>query len=124
MATSVTLVWECFASLVAARTEFATRPCIYVQADREGRAVRVGKASMGLVARYRGGTGYALDAAMHGSGNRVFVAAVDQSLCELVEATLIQEHKASLPYNNQAPSPDAPIRVVHAGIAPRFGGRE
>jgi hypothetical protein len=96
---SVTLTWERFQSLTAARGRYAKRCCAYVQADRAGRAVRVGKASFGLVARYRGGTGHALDAAMHGSGNCVFVAAVAATLCSLVEATLIYGHAESLRYN-------------------------
>ena len=53
--------------------------CIYIQTDQQGNPIRIGKASQGLEARYRGGTGYAIDAAMHSSNNLVFVAAVPKS---------------------------------------------
>jgi len=119
---SVTLAWERFPSLTAARAQYSTRCCVYVQADCDGRAVRVGKASLGLTARYRGGTGYALDAAMHGSGNLVFVAAVDLDVCELVEATLIHQHAAVLRYNNigKLVAPAEAMEIVHEGDKPTF----
>ena len=119
----VTLSWERFEKLTDARRSFPTQPCVYVQADREGRAVRVGRATAGLSARYRGGTGYALDAAMHGSGNLVFVAALADALMAIqVEATLIWEHRASLPYNNVGKLHPPPVLVAvrHAGDAPSF----
>jgi hypothetical protein len=118
----VTLKWKRFATLTAARTKYSTGCCIYVQADADGRAVRVGKASLGLTARYRGGTGHALDAAMHGSGNCVFVAAVDPDVCELVEATIIYENRDRLPYNNvgKLVAPVRAIEIAHEGDAPSF----
>ena len=97
----MTLSWQRFTKLTDARRSFPTQPCVYVQADPEGHAGRVGRAAAGLNTRYSGGTGYTLDAAMHGSGNLVFVAALaDALLAVQVEATLIWEHRASLPYNN------------------------
>jgi hypothetical protein len=122
MARFVTLTWERFARLTLARARYAERCCIYVQADREGRPVRVGKASLGLVARYRGGTGYALDAAMHGSGNCVFIAAVEPDVCAAVEAVLIYEHRARLRYNNvgKRVAPPERLDLVHEGDVPRF----
>ena len=62
----VILRWQRFASFIEARRAFARTACIYVQADRAARPVRVGMASRGLEARYRGGTGWALEAAMQG----------------------------------------------------------
>lgn len=82
----------------------------------------IGKASKGLEARYRGGTGYALDAAMHASRNLVFVAAVPSALCEQVGRTLIWQFRTQLAYNNlgvtRAPESVMPLR--HSGTAPTF----
>ena len=62
---SIVLEWHRFRKLTEARNQFRTTPCIYIQTDRRGTILRVGKAEKGLEVRYRGGTGYALDAAMH-----------------------------------------------------------
>ena len=59
------LEWHRFERLTLARLKFAQTPCVYIQAAQAGHPVRVGIASCGLEARYRGGTGYAIDAAMH-----------------------------------------------------------
>src|SRR5919198_275087 len=113
MAGTVTLLWRCFTSLTDARREFGHSSCVYAQADASGHPVRVGKATKGLHARYRGGTGWALDAAMHQSGNLVFVAAVPPELCAQFEAALIWEWRAKLPYNQvgklRSPPVDVPI---------------
>jgi len=87
--------------MIDARHFVGTSPCDYVQTDREGCPVRVGKASMGLHVRYRGGKGWAIEAAMHGQKNRVFIALVPVELCSAIEDTLIWAHRESLPYNNQ-----------------------
>jgi hypothetical protein len=94
------LTWHGLQWLTDARAAFKTRSCVYVQTDAWGRPVRIGKASKGLEARYRGGTGYALDTAMHASRNLVFVAAVLGELCEMVERTLIWRFRTQLAYNN------------------------
>jgi hypothetical protein len=70
----VILDWRRYGRMTDARRDFGADSCVYVQADAAGRPVRVGMASQGLHARYRGGTGWAIDAAMHNSGNLVFVA--------------------------------------------------
>ncbi len=75
----VVLEWHRVTQLTEARDAFAGSPCIYVQTDRDAKPIRVDKASTGVQARYRGGTGYALDAAMHRSGDKVFVARVPSS---------------------------------------------
>jgi len=58
------LEWQKFTKLTDARSRFRKTSCVYVQADSRGCPIRFGKASEGLEARYRGGTGYAMDAAM------------------------------------------------------------
>ena len=92
---------------------------MYVQTDAAGAILRIGKASEGLEPRYRGGTGYALDAAMHSSGNLVFVASVPANLVDLVEAILIYEYQPM--YNNvgKATGPSAKILLEHTGEAPQ-----
>jgi hypothetical protein len=84
MHVALTLEWHKFHKLTVARAKFAKIPCVYVQADQNGHPIRIGKASKGLEARYRGGTGYAVDAAMHGSSNLVFIAVVPKELCSLL----------------------------------------
>jgi hypothetical protein len=91
----VELEWQKFTKLTNARSRFAKTPCIYLQTDARGCPIRIGKASEGLEARYRGGTGYAIDAAMHGSGNLIFVAAVDKEICGDVEDELIWQGDAA-----------------------------
>ena len=62
--------------------------------------VRIEKTSKGFQARYRGGTGYAPDEAMHQSGNKVFVAGVSDSPRDDVEQTLIWQFRHSEPYRD------------------------
>ena len=118
----VGLEWKKFSKLTEARSRFAKIPCVYVQADSQGCPIRIGKASEGLEARYRGGTGYAIDAAMHGSGNLVFVAAVDKDLCECVEAELIWQGRQCLTYNNQGKltPPFRRVPLSHSGTPPSW----
>ena len=116
------LKWKRFTTLTAARDVFRSTPCIYVQTDSSALPIRVGKASLGLEPRYRGGTGYALDAAMHGSGNFVFVAEVPSKECESIERELIWQHREALAYNNvgkRAP-PSVRVTLIHEGDAPKF----
>src|SRR5262249_33326608 len=96
----VKLKWQKFTNLTDARSRFAKTSCVYVQTDAGGWPLRIGKASEGLEPRYRGGAGYAMDAAKHHSGNLVFVAAVEKKLCGFVENELIWQGKRCLTYNN------------------------
>lgn len=115
----VKLAWQKFSKLTEARSRFAKISCIYVQADSQGCPIRIGKASEGLEARYRGGTGYAIDAAMHGSSNLVFVAAVDKDLCECIESELIWQGRRGLTYNNHGKitPPRRRVPVSHSGTS-------
>ena len=119
---NVVLRWQRFETLTEARDVFASQPCVYVQADRNSVAVRVGKASKGLQTRYRGGTGHALDAAMHRSGNKVFATSVPAGMCDDVERSLIWQFRASLPYNIQGKRypPARRLRLAHRGTKPHF----
>ena len=116
---SVFLAWSRFDRLTVARRAFKLVPCLYVQTDASRHILRIGKAGEGLESRYRGGTGYALDAAMHGSGNLVFVAAPDTpALLDDLERQLLLEERP--PYNNQFPAPSRQFQIRHIGDCPHF----
>jgi hypothetical protein len=119
---SVKLHWHSFEKLTEARSQFAETPCVYIQADARRRPIRVGKASKGLETRYRGGTGYALDAAMHESGNLIFVSAVSEGLCGPVESEIIWQGRQCLTYNNQGKltEPFQRMKLIHTGTPPRM----
>ena len=84
--------------------------------------MRLGKASKGLDERYHGGNGYAMDAAMHLSGNLVFVAPIETALCKLVEDELIWQGRRALIYNNvgKLTPPLQRITIEHSGEPPIF----
>ena len=118
----VTLEWQRFATLTSARITFPTTACVYVQAAPHGVPVRVGMASQGLAIRYRGGTGYAVDAAMHGSGNWAFVAPVPAKVCDAVARELIWQGRSVLTYNNggKGEPPVPRLTLHHRGTTPVF----
>jgi len=118
----VMLEWHRFAKLTEARSVFARSSCVYIQTDPAGYPIRIGKASQGLEPRYRGGTGYALDAAMHGSGNLLFVAPVPVDLCGVVEDELIWQGRRALTYNNNGKilPPFRRIALAHSGTMPKL----
>ena len=97
---TVVLRWARFAKMTEARAVFFSEPCVYVQAAPDGAPLRIGKASKGLDRRYHGGEGGSIDAAMHGSGNLVFVAPVEQALRKSVEDELLWRGRRVLTYND------------------------
>jgi excinuclease UvrABC nuclease subunit len=117
---SIRLDWHRFTRFIALREGFRSRPCVYLQTDPEEQVLRVGE-SGDPWGRYRGGTAYALDAALHGSGNLFFAAAAptEEKERKLLEATLIfdlqpeynNEHKTYPPYRR--------IQYVHDGDLPK-----
>lgn len=114
--------WSRFSKLTDAREVFPHEGCVYAQTDMDGRPVRIGMASKGLDKRYHGGDGGAMDAAMHRSGNLVFVAGVDSALCKPVEDELIWQGRRVLIYNDRGKL-NPPLRrvvVIHAGDPPIF----
>ena len=95
-------------------------PCVYIQTDIEKRPIRVGRASKGLGRRYWGGTGYAMAAAMHDSGNYVFVAEVTEAMCTEVEEALIWQLRDQLVYNVQGKlkHDQIDVQLKHQGELP------
>jgi len=67
------LNWQRFTRFLRLRETFRRHPCIYLQTDPEERVLRVGETDDPW-GRYVGGTAYAIEAAMHGSGNLFFAA--------------------------------------------------
>ena len=123
---TVGLEWHRFSKLTDARRAFPKQPCVYVHTDKARNATRVGVATKGLDLRYHGGTGYSMDAAMHGSGNLIFVALVEPELCGAVELELIWQGRNALTYNNvgKRRKPLRHLALVHRGDAPTFTGFE
>lgn len=113
---------EHFDNLTEVCTRFRRTPCVYVQTDKKGKVIHIGKASKGLERRYRGGTSYALDAAMHASGNKVYVAEVTAQNADIIGQELIWNSRIFLLYNNQGKKtePKQRIRVIHEGDSPNF----
>src|SRR5215831_17393055 len=69
----IVLRWERFQTFRLVRQRFRRVPCIYVLADTEGHVLRVGE-SDDLWKRYNGGTGWMVDAALHGTEKLIFGA--------------------------------------------------
>ena len=112
----VTLKWQRFESFLKLRQDFRSKPCIYLQTDPEERILRVGQ-SDDPYKRYNGGTAYAMEAAIHGSGNLFFVAEApkDKSEREQLEATMI--YKLQPQYCNQHKQypPLKPVKYIDEG---------
>jgi len=108
----------------AACKDFKGKSCLYVIANSSGKPLYIGEAGGrdGLDGRYRGGTAHAIDAALNGSGNLIFVAAVSQEHREAIEKALIYTEQPF--YNRQGkiiPLSSASVgSIVHEGEAPSF----
>jgi len=121
---TVALQWSKFGRLTDARDAFPHQACVYVQADPQGKPVRIGRASKGLNERYHGGNGGAMEAAMHASGNLIFIAPVEMTVCVSVEEELIWQRRRVLTYNVRGKSlpPARRVVVIHVGDIPDFAG--
>lgn len=117
---SVELEWKRFTGFLALREAFRATPCLYLQTDPQECVLRVGE-SDDPWNRYKGGSAYALEAAIHGSGNLFFAAAApkDQTERRALEATLIYDLQPR--YNNQHRDfpPVRRVDYVHQGAIPR-----
>lgn len=116
----IELNWRRFASFLQLRKEFRGCPCIYLQTDPQEKILCVGETTDPWT-RYSGGTAYALDAALHGSGNLFFAAMAPQDEIERrsLEATLIYDLKPQ--YNNEHKiyPPLTRVEYVHRGDVPK-----
>lgn len=116
----VTLTWERFESFLKARKTFRSSPCIYVQTDPTENVLRVGQ-SDDLWRRYFGGTAYAVEAALHGSGNLFFVskAPADTQKREGIEAYLIYRLQPVYNRQHKRRPPEQDVALRHEGAIPR-----
>jgi hypothetical protein len=116
----ISLTWFRFSSFLSLRVTFRRKPCIYLQTDPEERILRVGQTDDPWN-RYLGGTAYAVEAALHGSGNLFFAAAApsDAGQRQQIEATLIFHLQPR--YNNQHKllPPLTLVEYVHEGDIPK-----
>jgi len=114
------LNWQRFTGFLRLRETFRGRPCIYLQTEPEERVLRVGETDRPW-GRYVGGTAYAVEAAMHGSGNLFFAALAPADAVERkrLEATLIYDLQPL--YNNQHKRyrPMQRTEHIHEGDVPR-----
>lgn len=112
-----TLRWKRFSDFRTLRDEFRDKPCIYLQTDRSEEILRIGQTE-DIYNRYKGGTAYALVAAMHKSGNLLFVAEApkDEKTREDLEQTMIHDYDP--PYCNQRKK-HKPVKYAHEGDIPK-----
>ncbi|NGZ10350.1 MAG: hypothetical protein CV088_13330 [Nitrospira sp. LK70] len=116
----VDLNWRRFTGFLLLREEFRGQSCIYLRTIPQEKILRVGETGDPWT-RYKGGTAYALDAALHGSGNLFFAATAPQGEIERrsLEATLIYDLQPQ--YNNEHKDypPFKPVEYVHRGDVPK-----
>lgn len=116
----IDLRWQRFTRFLQLREKFRGLPCIYLQTDPQERVLRVGESKDLWDSRYRGGTAYALEAALHGSGNLFFAAPapIDEAERKALEATLIYDLQPQ--YNNEHKKypPLRRVKYVHGGKVP------
>lgn len=93
------LTWRRFDRMTKACKEFHTTACVYVIADVTGIPLYIGSTEALGDRRYRGGTASAFDAALHSSGNMIFVAEILVAQCVGIEKALIWAEKPQ--YNRQ-----------------------
>ena len=124
MGETITLRWKRFASMVAACRDFRHVCCVYVIADPSTRPMYIGcsESKGGLDGRYHGGTASAVDAALHGSGNLVFVAEVARGGCDPIEKALIwsEQPPCNRRFKNRNHSSLSADSLLNEGVVPAF----
>lgn len=98
-ANNICLTWRRFDRMTKACSAFKTVSCVYVIATVQGEPLYIGCSQALGDRRYRGGTAAAFDAALHGSGNQIFVAEAPVNECEAIEKALIWAERPR--YNRQ-----------------------
>ena len=113
------LAWERFDTFRLARKRFRQVPCIYVLTDKDGSILRVGE-SDDLWQRYVGGTGWMVDAALHGSGKVIFAAQAPADLAtrRRIEAALIFRCQPEFCVQHRGAAPSLVPEIEHRGDVP------
>lgn len=116
----VMLKWERFGTFRAARERFRRVPCIYVLTGKDGQILRIGE-SDDLWKRYNGGTGWMVDAALHGTDKIVFAAEAphDGPSRRRVEAALIFRCQPGFCVQHKAVASSLAPEIDHQGDVPR-----
>jgi hypothetical protein len=114
------LVWEQFDTFQAALKKFKRSACLYVLTDKEERILRIGE-SGDLRSRYRGGTGWMVEAALHESGNKIFVAPApaDEGTRRAIEAWLTFKHQPRYCQRDKCVAPVGAWHIEHTGRTPQ-----
>jgi excinuclease UvrABC nuclease subunit len=114
------LKWRRFTGFLPLREAFRDQPCIYLQTDPHERILRVGESKDLWGSRYRGGTAYALEAALHGSGNLFFAAPapIDEAERKSLEATLIYDLQPTYNNDHKKYPPFRRMEYAHGGEVP------
>ena len=120
MPAKISFNWQRFVTFQEALKKHKGVACLYVLTDKEERILRIGESGC-LRSRYRGGTGWMVEAAMHGSGNIVFVAAApaDQKIRQSAEALLTYRHQPPYCQRDKLVPPVEPLEIEHQGDVPR-----
>jgi hypothetical protein len=116
----ILFVWEKFGNFQDALKKFKRVACIYLLTDKDGRILRIGE-SGNLRSRYRGGTGWMVEAALHGSGNIVFVAAapIEEKIRKSAEAILTFKYQPPYCQQNKLVAPVESLEIENTGEVPR-----
>lgn len=114
----IPLRWRKFKTFTKAVRAFKNKSCIYIQSNSHGQALRVGKAKKGMYIRYKEGYSSPIDAAMHGSSNCIFVAAVPAKLVKDIEDALIYSEKPKYNKRGKTKVPKNIPYLIHHGEAP------
>ncbi len=112
----VTLEWKRYRSFLDLRVAFRSKPCIYLQTDPGETILRIGQAD-DIYERYKGGTAYALEAAMHGSGNLWFAAEAppDERRRKQLEKTMIYDLQPRYCNQHKQDPPSYSVPYAHEG---------
>jgi len=107
---------------IKGKEKLVSFPCIYAFLDREEKIVlRIGETGAGLLKEYKTGVRYVIEAAMHGSGNRVYVAEApaDKSERKAIQDTLIYNYQPRFNEQEKKYRPTRPVNIEHRGDIPR-----
>lgn len=120
MLTKVLFTWQKFTTFQEALKKHKGIACLYVLTDKDENILRIGESGC-LRSRYRGGTGWMVEAAMHGSGNIIFVAAapVEQKMRQSAEALLTYRHQPPYCQRDKMIPPVVLLAIEHQGDVPR-----